>query len=160
MPVTIDGTRFVIGGTRCNGAQGPRIYVVANPDPAVPPPDAGDVAAGALDGFAWPDPTTSTVTATPTRLHFDAGDGNARSCERSGTIATTAAAYNDAPSDCSYTYYPHSSTTVGAKYCAAIGSEYHVPWSSSIGPSGAFPNRTVTTRNDVPVGAMQALVTK
>ena len=205
VPITVGGKTVLIGGTRCNGAQGPGYYVV-NPDPAVPPPEPGDVAASALDGFTWPSPqgrftpdfassggarfpvtqlpvlfavepsqwtpltssatacnaggcTTSTVTATPTQLHFDAGDGNTRTCDRPGTIATTAADYEAASLDCAYTY-PHSSTTVGGKFQAAIGIEYTISWSSSIGVAGSFPNRTLSTPYEVPVGEIQALVTK
>jgi hypothetical protein len=89
------------------------------------------------------------VTATPTVLRFDPGDGSAVvDCPGHAAVAPYVP---DAPG-CSYTYHHASSTVAGLRFGADLSIEWTVTWRSSSG-SGSFG--TVTTHTAVPVGVAE-----
>ena len=105
--------------------------------------------------------TTAAVTATPETLRFTPGDGGpVRACSGPGVIVATAAAYETANRDCSYTYdHASSAAARGDTYSASVGVEYSLRWSSTNGGPGTLPNETRSSSYGVRVGEVQAIAT-
>ena len=103
-----------------------------------------------------------TVTATPTKLHFNPGDGNLGS----GTVTCDGPGswwfgffgdYHE--SECMYTYRHSSAMHPSGAFPAQLGVEWHVEWKSNTGLSGSFGDHTYWSSHQMVVHEMQALVT-
>jgi hypothetical protein len=149
------------------------------PDPAVhrsPPENNSDPAYGGLpytwvglSTFYWVDewqPMTrtvelrgvsATVTATPTALTFDPGDGNAAvSCDGPGRPWVEADG-NRPPSNgaCGYTY---RSVTPNGPLTATTSVQWSVSWTSNTGASGTFPASTTSSASSFLVEQIQVVI--
>ena len=90
-------------------------------------------------------PVTVTITATPTHLTFDPGDGSAQiACTPAPTIPSEA---------CGHTY------TVNGTFGTTAHLHYTVDWTSTIGGSGTIADGAVTTTpTDLTVRELQSLI--
>lgn len=90
-------------------------------------------------------PVTVTITATPTHLTFDPGDGSAElTCTPAPTTPTEA---------CGHTY------SVNGTYGTTAHLHYTVDWTSTIGGSGTIADGAVTTtQTDLTVREIQSLI--
>jgi hypothetical protein len=80
-------------------------------------------------------PVWATVTASPVRLTFDPGSGQAgTSCPGPGTPYSAAAARHANP--CTYTYTQSSARQPGGAYQAALSVIWQVSWTGSGGVGG------------------------
>jgi hypothetical protein len=100
---------------------------------------------------------SATVTATPTGLTFDPGDGAAAvSCAGPGRPWTVADG-NEAPSGgaCGYTY---RSVTPNGPLTATTSVQWSVSWTSNTGASGTFPASTTSSSSSFLVEQIQVVV--
>lgn len=107
-------------------------------------------------------PVKVTVTATPTKLHFNPGDGDLGTgnvtCDGPGSWwFSFYGDYKD--SECMYTYRHSSALHPSGAFPAQLGVEWHVEWKSNIGLSGSFGDHTFWSSHQMVVHEMQALVT-
>jgi len=81
---------------------------------------------------------SATVTATPTSLSFDPGDGSAPvTCQGPGRPWTAADGSNPpSAGGCGYMY---RSVTPDGPLTATTSIEWSVEWTSNVGAGGAFP---------------------
>jgi hypothetical protein len=100
---------------------------------------------------------SATVTATPTSLSFDPGNGDASmSCPGPGRPWTQADG-NRAPTGggCAYMY---RSVTAAGPLTAATGITWSVAWTSNTGAGGTFPALSTTTTSSFLVEQIQVVV--
>lgn len=90
---------------------------------------------------------SSTVTATPTQVEWDPGDGSAAVvCDGPGSVAEP---------DCTHTY-GHS--TRGAPITLTATITWEVAWTATTGEGGVLPGVTRTSSVDVVVQEAQAVI--
>jgi len=109
-------------------------------------------ATAALAGFSV------TVTATPVRVVWDMGEGEAPvTCEGPGTVFQ-----DDGPesqsTDCSYIYRWNSHDQPGDVFRASATVEWAVAWTASTGATGALAPGRRTTTFDVSVKSIEAQI--
>ena len=100
---------------------------------------------------------SATVTATPTGLAFDPGDGNEPvSCDGPGRPWVEADG-NDPPSDgaCGYTY---RAVTPDGPLTATTSVQWSVNWTSSTGAAGTFPVSTTSSSSSFLVEQIQVVI--
>ncbi len=100
---------------------------------------------------------SATVTATPTGLTFDPGDGNpAVSCDGPGRPWVEADG-NKPPSDgaCGYTY---RAVTPDGPLTATTSVQWSVNWTSSTGASGTFPAAATSSSSSFLVEQIQVVI--
>lgn len=104
----------------------------------------------------------ATVTATPTRLRFDPGDGS----KGTGPLTCTGPGQpwqpvdgDDTPSACMYTYGHASSLHPTGRWPATLSIDWAVSYAATDGTSGGLGTITTATAQPVTVGEIQALVT-
>lgn len=100
-----------------------------------------------------------TVTATPSRLRFDPGNGDdARWCTGPGD-AWTSTTGDAAVSECMYTYRHASDDEPSRRFTAHTAVEWKVVARSNFGLSLPLPNVRTTLTTPVTVNELQALLT-
>ena len=100
---------------------------------------------------------SATVTATPTRLVFDPGDGAAPvSCAGPGRPWTEADG-NDPPTGggCAYVY---RAVTPDGPLTATTSVEWSVVWTSNTGAGGGFPAASTRVSSSFLVEQIQVVV--
>ena len=100
---------------------------------------------------------SATVTATPTGLTFDPGDGSAAvGCDGPGR-PWVAADGNRPPSNgaCGYTY---RTVTPNGPLTATTSVQWSVSWTSNTGASGTFPTSTTSSSSSFLVEQIQVVI--
>ena len=100
---------------------------------------------------------SATVTATPSRVEWDMGDG--RPLERcgQGTAYDTARPARDQSTDCSHTYTDASATRADGVFHAVATMWWTVSWQATDGSQGTLPDVFRTTTFDLRVDEIEAL---
>lgn len=96
---------------------------------------------------------TSTVTARPTSVHWDLGDGTSITCAGPGAAFDVTRPRAGQASDCTHTYTWSSHTSPGGVYQVVATVSYAVTWSASTGASGDLG--VVTRATTVPVRVLE-----
>ncbi len=121
------------------------------------------------DPGAWHDvsataslPTlAATVTATPTRIRFDPGDGaygaGPVDCNGPGA-AWEASSGDDAASSCSYTYRHSSSLSPSGLWTAKVAFTWHAVFTASDGTTADLGTLTTTAELPVTVHELEAVL--
>lgn len=113
---------------------------------------------------SWWQPTTITVTAgrvsttltaTPRRAVWDAGDGGVVPCEGPGV--TWRPGMPDDATYCKYTYRHSSAGRAEGTFPLTVTIEFDVDWTSNVGAAGGLAGVTRTATRDVRVGEIQAV---
>lgn len=118
-------------------------------DPAQWVPQSASATAGTV---------TSTVTATPKRVVWDMGNGDAFSCEGPGKAYVPGVPDEQQPSDCRYTYRRSSAREPNETFMVTTTLEWDVSWVAVGAPGGGYlgtAQRSSTTA--VRVAEVQAL---
>jgi hypothetical protein len=104
-------------------------------------------------------PVTSTVTATPTRVTWDMGNGDRVDCDGPGRPYQQRFAGTPQATDCRYTYRHSSATQPGAAYDLTATITWDLTWTATGAPGGGSlgPVPMSATR-PVRVAEVQALV--
>jgi hypothetical protein len=101
---------------------------------------------------------TATVTAAPSRVLWDMGDGTVVICEGPGMAYDPAADGREQSTDCSHTYRNSSAGLPGDAYTVTVTIEWDVEWTVSGAPGGGpLPGLTTSTSTALAVAEMQAL---
>jgi hypothetical protein len=97
-----------------------------------------------------------TVTATPSSVSWDMGDGQSVDCKGPGT-AYDASEHDPAAAspDCGHTY----TSTNGGSVDVTASMSWAVEWETSTGEGGALPDLTTETSTTVQVVESSSLVT-
>ncbi len=104
-------------------------------------------------------PVTSTVTATPTRLVWDMGNGDHVSCDGPGTPYRTSVASQGGTSGCRYTYRHSSAGQPGDAYQVTATIEWELTWTATgAAGGGSLGSIEMSTTQPVRVSEIQALV--
>ncbi len=99
--------------------------------------------------------TSATVTATPTSVRWDPGDGTAPiTCTTAG--ATFDPAHPDTTTDCAHTYQRH--TPAGTTLALTATITYTIAWTATDGTADTLDPLTRTTTIPLTIGDAQALV--
>lgn len=104
---------------------------------------------------------SSTVTATPSSLSFDPGNGDGPvTCTGPGRAWVEGRDGNldAAPGGCGYTYLKTSFGHPGGMVTARYTITWKVTWAGSDGASGALPNKTTSSTATFAVAEAQAVV--
>lgn len=104
---------------------------------------------------------SATVTATPTTLTFDPGNGDAPvSCTGPGRAWVQGQDDNlaHAPGGCDYTYTKTTFGYPGGMLNATYTITWAVSWSGSDGASGTYPDKTTSSTATFAVAEAQAVV--
>ena len=106
-------------------------------------------------------PVWATATATPTRISFVPGDGQAGvSCAGPGTPFQAGTPAADQQSACSFTYTQPSVGQPGNAYQAALTVTWTISWTGSGGAGGLVTNGYTTgTAFGIRIAQAEALVT-
>ncbi len=97
---------------------------------------------------------TSTVTARPTTVTWDMGNGDQVVCNGPGTPFDFSRPEEGQSTDCSYTYRHSSTSQPGGVYRVSATATYEVSWSAEGAPGGgALP--AVSKTSSVPVRVME-----
>ncbi len=81
-------------------------------------------------------PVSATVTATPTSVRWDMGDGAVVTCRGPGTPFDPTRAESAQSTDCSHTYKRSSAGQSGERYTVRVTITYGVSWTASGAPGG------------------------
>lgn len=100
---------------------------------------------------------SATVTATPTRAEWRAGDGGGTTCNGPGVEWRRG--MSDDATYCSYTYRRSSAGQESSKYTLSVTVWFEVTWTSNTGEGGTLPAISRTASRQVEVGQVQALET-
>lgn len=100
---------------------------------------------------------TSTVTATPVRARWLAGDGGLATCSGPG-VAWQSGMAEDA-SECLYTYARSSAGESDGTFTLQVTVDFELTWSSNLGEGGRLPGITRSASSEVRVGEIQAIET-
>lgn len=104
-------------------------------------------------------PVTSTVTASPSRVVWDMGNGDRVTCDGPGTPYHRRHAGRPEATDCSYTYRHSSANEPGAAYRVTATIDWDLRWTATGatggGSLGVVP---MSTTRPVRVSEVQALV--
>jgi hypothetical protein len=104
-------------------------------------------------------PVTSTVTATPTRITWDMGNGDQVACDGPGTPYRHTHASDPDASDCAYTYRHSSAGQPGETYQITATIDWDLTWTATGAAGGGSLGTTSTsTTQPVRVTEIQALV--
>ena len=103
---------------------------------------------------------TVTVTATPTSVVWNMGDGGSTTCYGPGARYNPSIREENQSTDCSYTYRHSSAGQPDEKYEASATLRHSVSWTASNGESGSLGAGSRSTAFRVRVAERQALVTK
>jgi hypothetical protein len=137
------------------------------PAPSLSPPDEQVV--GIPTWLALADPwvatqasasvagVTSTVTAQPTSVRWDLGDGTSVTCAGPGTAFDSSVPVTDQASDCAHTYTWPSHPQPGGAYQVGATVSYDVTWSATTGAAGELGTITRSTTTPVRVLEVQAI---
>jgi hypothetical protein len=98
---------------------------------------------------------TTTLTATPTRAHWDAGDGERVTCEGPGV--TWRPGMSDDDTYCKHTYRHSSAGRSTGTYPLTVTIEFSIGWTSNVGQTGSLAGVTRTATREVEVGEIQAV---
>lgn len=145
-----------------------------------PPVDAGVVNASSwlwidptlwvpVSAFAWipgdSGPIWARTTATPVSMTFTTQDDGTATGGRTGSVTCTGpgrpwepAMGDQARSKCMYTYRHASASRPGGVFDATIAVLWRISWTSNAGRGGTLPAERTTTRMQVRVDELQALV--
>lgn len=96
-------------------------------DPAQWRPQSASATAGAV---------TSTVTATPTRVVWDMGQGDTVTCNGPGAPYVPTLPDDAQPSNCKFTYRASSARSPDKTFTITATIEWHVTWAASGAPGG------------------------
>jgi hypothetical protein len=107
-------------------------------------------ASATLAGF------TVEVTATPSRIVWDMGDGTPVTCTGPGT-AFDPARGDDQRTDCAHVYQWVSADQPDGVYRAAATMIWSVTWAASTGATGSLGEASRTTRFDLQVEDLEAV---
>lgn len=103
-------------------------------------------------------PVTATVTATPTRLTWDMGNGDQVSCDGPGTAYGARQAVHDT-SGCRYTYRHSSAGQPGEAYDVTATIEWELTWTAAGAAGGGDLGAVAMSATEsVRVTEIQALV--
>jgi hypothetical protein len=135
------------------------------PDPLVRRNPPGDQLVG-LPSWLWVDTpwapsdvsasvsgVTSTVTATPTHVVWDTGDGSSITCHGPGVPFDGSRSIDAQSSDCTHLYVWPSTARPGGTYQVTATTTYAVGWVATNGQSGDLG--TVTRSSTVPVRVVE-----
>jgi hypothetical protein len=101
---------------------------------------------------------TTTVTAAPTRVIWDLGNGDTVICDGPGTPYDPSVPSDEQATDCSYTYAHTSAGQPGDAYQATATIEWTVSWTVTGAPGGGpLPALFTSSPVAVRVSEMQAL---
>lgn len=100
---------------------------------------------------------TSTVTATPTRAVWAAGDGGGTTCDGPGVEWQRG--MRDDATYCSYIYRRSSASQEGTAYTLVVTVSFEITWTSNTGESGTLLAISRSASRQVEVGQVQALET-
>lgn len=100
---------------------------------------------------------TVTVTASPSHVDWDMGDGGVVTCAGPGTPYDDSRGPDEQTTDCSYTYRRSSASQPDSRYAIAATSYWHVTWVSSTGESGDLGVVGRTSSIRVRVAEIQAI---
>ncbi len=101
---------------------------------------------------------TSTVTATPTKVTWNMGNGDQVVCNGPGTPFDFSRSEEGQAADCSYTYRHSSTGQPGGVYQVSATMSYDVSWSAEGAPGGgALPAVTATETFPVRVVEIHAV---
>lgn len=100
---------------------------------------------------------TASVTASPVRAEWDAGDGSGTTC--GGPGVEWRRGMRDDATDCSYTYRHSSAGEDGDAYTLAVTVWFEVSWSSNTGGGGTLADISRSESRQVQVGEVQAVET-
>ncbi len=104
---------------------------------------------------------SATVTATPTTLVFNPGDGVLGSgqvtCPGPGVPFDNALSLAVQSSPCTYTYTNASSLSPSGTWAATFTTVWHVAWVGSDGTGGVLANLSTGTQHPLAVGEVQSL---
>lgn len=100
---------------------------------------------------------SSTVTATPTRAEWSAGDGDGTTCNGPGVEWRRG--MRDDATYCSYTYRHSSAGQGGDVYTLSVTVWFEITWTSNTGQSGTLAAVSRSASRQVEVGEVQALET-
>jgi len=101
---------------------------------------------------------TTTVTAAPTRVIWDLGNGDSVVCDGPGVPYDPSIPSDGQSTDCSYTYRHTSAGQPGDAYQATATIEWTVSWTVTGAPGGGpLPAMFTSSPVAVRVSEMQAL---
>lgn len=100
---------------------------------------------------------TASVTASPVRAEWDAGDGDGTTCRGPGVEWHRG--MGDDATYCSHTYRHSSAGEDGDAYTLAVTVWFEVSWTSSTGEGGTLADISRGTSRQVQVGEVQAVET-
>lgn len=98
---------------------------------------------------------STTLTATPRRAVWTAGDGGSVPCEGPG-VAWQPGMSDDA-TYCKYTYRHSSAGRPSGVYPLTVTIEFDVSWDSNVGVAGGLAGVTRSATREVQVGEIQAV---
>jgi hypothetical protein len=98
-----------------------------------------------------------SVTASPGRAEWDAGDGDGTTC--GGPGVEWQRGMRDDATYCSYTYRHSSAGEEGDAYRLAVTVWFEVSWTSNTGAGGTLADISRSTSRQVQVGEVQAVET-
>jgi hypothetical protein len=110
------------------------------------------------DRTATAGPVSATVTASPVRVEWNMGNGDAVTCDGPGRIYQERFAGQPEATDCRYTYRHSSAGQPGTAYDVTATVVWRARWSGSDGASGDLGELTSQTTQPVRVAEVQALV--
>jgi hypothetical protein len=135
-----------------------------------PPPDAPTLVGLPvwlwLDAAAWvPVETTAgaggvtvTLSAEPTEIHWDMGDGTSFTCDGPGTPWTDRDPGRSATGSCRHVYRYVSADRPGGTYAVTATVTWTVTWSASTGESGELPATSRSSTVELEVRQRQAVI--
>jgi len=113
---------------------------------------------GSHDRTATAGPVSATVTASPVRVEWDMGNGDAVACSGPGRVYGKRFAGRPEATDCRYTYRHSSAIQPGEAYNVTATVVWTATWSGSDGNGGDLGELTSQTTQPVRVAEVQALV--
>ena len=111
-----------------------------------------EVSATASDGDL-----SVTVTARPTRVRWDMGNGDDVVCDGPGTPYDYRLTEDAQSSDCSYTYTGTSKDQPGEQFTVTASMEWSASYVATNGARGSFEPIEVVGTTEITVGQVQAL---
>lgn len=100
---------------------------------------------------------SASVTATPVRAEWEAGDGGGTTCRGPGVEWRRG--MPDGATNCSYVYRHSSAGEDGDAYTLAVTVWFEVAWTSNTGDGGTLPEISRSASRRVQVGEVQAVET-
>jgi hypothetical protein len=113
---------------------------------------------GPQDRTATAGPVSATVSASPVRVRWDMGNGDAVTCNGPGRVYEKRFAGRPEATDCRYTYRHSSAGQPGEIYDVTATVVWTATWSGSDGNGGDLGELTSQATQPVRVAEVQALV--